>query len=222
MKALVVGATGGTGIQIVSELVRRGISTRAMVRDLDSAKKILPSEVELVVGDMLLPESLENAIAGCDVLLSATGAKPSFDPTAPMKVDYFGMKNLIKTAQQAEIKQLVMVSSLCTSLIFHPLNLFWLVLFWKKRAEEALQKSGINYTIVRPGGLKNEAKLGTLIMSKADSLFEGSIPRATVAQVCVEALFAESAKNKIVEIILQSQPETNLTSEAIAPLFSTI
>jgi uncharacterized protein YbjT (DUF2867 family) len=221
MKALVVGATGGTGIQIVGELVKRGIPTRAMVRNLEGAKKIFPSEVELVVGDVLLPESLKSAIAGCDVLLSATGAKPSFDPTAPMKVDYFGMKNLIKAAQVAEVKQLVMVSSLCTSLFFHPLNLFWLVLFWKKRAEEALQASNLAYTIVRPGGLKHESKPGTLIMSKADSLFEGSIPRATVAQVCVEALFSETAKNKIVEII-QSQPETNLTSEAIASLFVTV
>lgn len=36
------------------------------------------------------------------------------------------------------------------------------VLFWKKRAEEAIQRSGINYTIVRPGGLTNAPRDGGL------------------------------------------------------------
>jgi uncharacterized protein YbjT (DUF2867 family) len=79
--------------------------------------------------------------------------------------------------------------------------LFWLILVWKKQAEEYLQKSGLNYTIVRPGGLKNEDNTDAIVMSKADTLFDGSIPRAKVAQVCVEALFQPAATNKIVEIV---------------------
>lgn len=42
-------------------------------------------------------------------------------------------------------------------------------------------------------------------MKGADQLFDGSIPRAKVAQVCVEALFLPSAQNKIVEIV--AKPE---------------
>lgn len=37
-----------------------------------------------------------------------------------------------------------------------PLNLYWGVLFWKKQGEQALQRSGLDYTIVRPGGWKVE------------------------------------------------------------------
>ena len=40
-------------------------------------------------------------------------------------------------------------------------------------------------------------------MSRADSLFDGSIPRQKVAQVCVEALFEPASRNKIVEIVAQ-------------------
>lgn len=54
---------------------------------------------------------------------------------------------------------------------------------------------------MRPGGLKNENNTDPVVMQSADTLFEGSIPRQKVAQVCVEALFEESAKNKIVEIV---------------------
>jgi hypothetical protein len=38
-------------------------------------------------------------------------------------------------------------------------------------------------------------------MQSADTLFEGSIPRTKVAQVCVEALLQPQAQNKIVEIV---------------------
>jgi uncharacterized protein YbjT (DUF2867 family) len=201
MKAFVAGATGETGRRIVQELVSRNIPVRALVRDLDKAKQILPAEADCVVGDVLQPETLRAAIADCTVLLSATGAAPSFDPTGPYKVDYEGTKNLVDVAKEKGIQQFVMVSSLCTSQLLHPLNLFWLILVWKKRAEEYLQQSGLTYTIVRPGGLKNEDNTDTIVMSKADTLFEGSIPRTKVAQICVEALSQPEARNKIVEIV---------------------
>jgi uncharacterized protein YbjT (DUF2867 family) len=201
MKALVVGATGETGRRIVQELVQRQIPVRAMVRDLDKGKQILPDGVELVTGDVLNLQSLREAIGDSTVILSATGAAPSFDATGPYKVDYLGTKNLVDVAKEKGIQQLVMVSSLCVSKFFHPLNLFWLILVWKKQAEEYLQKSGVAYTIVRPGGLKNEDNTDAIVMQGADTLFDGSIPRSKVAQVCVEALVQPQAKNKIVEIV---------------------
>jgi len=205
MKAFVAGATGETGRRIVQELVKRQIPVRALVRDADKAREILPAEAELVVGDVLKPDTLSIAIGDSTVLLCATGAKPSFDPTGPYQVDYEGTKNLVNAAKAKGIDHFVLVTSLCTSLLFHPLNLFWLILVWKKQAEEYLKKSGLTYTIVRPGGLKNEDNTNPVVMSAADTLFDGSIPRTKVAQVCVEALFQAEAKNKIVEIV--AKPE---------------
>jgi hypothetical protein len=42
-------------------------------------------------------------------------------------------------------------------------------------------------------------------MSSADTLFDGSIPRTKVAQVCVEALTQPEAHNKIVEVVAKSE-----------------
>ncbi len=205
MKAFVAGATGETGRRIVEELIKRNIPVRALVRDIDKARSILPSAAELVQGDVLQPAELAAAIGDSTVLLCATGAKPSFDPTGPYKVDFEGIKNLVDVAKAKQITQFVFVSSLCTSQLFHPLNLFWLILVWKKQAEEYLQKSGLTYTIVRPGGLKNEDNSDGIVMQGADTLFEGSIPRQKVAQVCVEALTESSSHNKIVEIVAKSE-----------------
>jgi len=216
MKAFVAGATGETGRRIVQELVQSKIPVRALVRNLEVAKEILPPEVELVLGDVLRPESLPSAITDCTVVLSATGARPSFDPTGPYQVDYQGTKNLIQLAKENNIEQFVMVSSLCVSRFFHPLNLFWLVLYWKKQAEAELEKSGLSYTIVRPGGLKNEDNPDAVVMSQADTLFDGSIPRQKVAQVCVAALSQPEAKNKIVEIVAKPEASSRSWEELFA------
>ncbi|MBD2777574.1 SDR family oxidoreductase [Iningainema tapete] len=215
MKAFVAGATGETGRRIVQELTVRNIPVRALVRDVEKARGILPNGVELVEGDVLNPQTL-NFITDCTVLLCATGAKPSFDPTGPYKVDYEGTKNLVDAAKAKGIEHFVFVSSLCTSQFFHPLNLFWLILVWKKQAEEYIMKSGLTYTIVRPGGLKNEDNTDKIVMQGADRLSEGSIPRQKVAQVCVEALFEPASRNKIVEIVANADAPAKSFGELFA------
>lgn len=204
MKAFVAGATGATGSRIVTQLVDRGVPVVAFVRDAAAARAKLPIEVTLVEGNVNDKESIRGAMADCTVLLSATGARPGFDPTGPYQVDYEGTKNLIDVAKDTGIEHFVMVSSLCVSRFFHPLNLFFLILYWKQQAETYLQASGLTYTIVRPGGLKDDdTDNRALIMAPADTLFEGSVPRLKVAQVCVEALYLPQSRNKIVEIVAQ-------------------
>ncbi len=214
MKALVAGATGQTGQRIVEQLLAKGIEVKALVRDREKALAQLPTGIEIAVGDVLEPSSLAAAFADCQVLLSATGAVPSLDITGPYKVDYEGNKNLVDAAKLAQIDQFVMVSSLCVSKLLHPLNLFWGILYWKQQAEDYLKRSGVPYTIVRPGGLKEEDNDQAIVMSSADTLFEGSIPRQKVAQVCVDAITEPTAKNKVVEIITSetavSQPMETL------------
>lgn len=218
MKAFVVGATGETGRRIVQELMARNIPVRAGVRDIETARSILPTGVDLVESDVLKLYSLNAALGDSTVVLCATGAKPSFDPTGPYKVDYEGTKNLVDACRQKGIEHFVLVSSLCTSQWFHPLNLFWLILVWKKQAEEYIQTSGLTYTIVRPGGLKNEDNTDSVIMQAADTLFDGSIPRQKVAQVCVESLFEPAARNKIVEIIAKA----DVPSKSFRELFANV
>lgn len=216
MKALVVGATGETGRRIVRGLVARGIPVRALARDLQRAREILPNSVEVVIGDVRNRSTIEAAISGCTVLLCATGARPNFEVTGPYQVDYEGTKNLVDVAKACGVEHFVLVSSLCVSRFFHPLNLFWLVLWWKKQAEDYLINSGLTYTIVRPGGLKSDdTDERPLIMAPEDTLFEGNVPRLKVAETCVEALTIAASHNKVVEIVSQE----NATPKSYSELF---
>jgi uncharacterized protein YbjT (DUF2867 family) len=209
LKAFVAGATGRTGKRIVKVLTEKEIPVVALVRDEAKAKELLPASIELVVGDLADRDRLTEAMKGCSAVFSAVGAMPSLDFTEPFRVDYWGTNNLIAAAKIAEIEHFVLVSSLCVSQFFHPLNLFWLVLYWKSQAEKDLQNSGLTYTIVRPGGLLDEDNSDAIVAAGADTLFSGRIPRLKVAQVAVAALFETASRNKIVEIIAQpdAQPQ---------------
>lgn len=213
MGIFVAGATGKTGRLIVQQLVEKNIPITALVRNLSKAREIIPETVTLVKGNILEPSSFDSALSDCNVLICATGASPSFNPTGPYQIDYLGTKNLINAAKAQGIEHFILVSSLCVSKFFHPLNLFWLVLYWKKKAEACLQASGIPYTIIRPGGLKDEKSSELILMSPQNTLFNGSISRHKVAQVCVEAISYSEAKSKILEIVTSSEAEPKAWSQ---------
>jgi uncharacterized protein YbjT (DUF2867 family) len=98
------------------------------------------------------------------------------------------------------------------------LNALGGVLDEKLAAELNLRGSGLDYTIVRPGGLSNEPEsvTGPVIVRGEDTTFGlptdpgREISRDTVAAVCVEALFAKNASNRVVEIVASPDaPETS-------------
>ncbi|MFQ3679252.1 MAG: SDR family oxidoreductase [Pseudanabaenaceae cyanobacterium] len=219
MTVLVVGGTGRTGRRIVAELQRRGIPQRVLVRNAALAAQVLPPEVEVYTGDVTQPDTLVPALVGCDRLIVATGANPAKDGFfGPLRIDFEGTRHLLAAIQQTPqpVQHVVLVSSLCVSRLFHPLNLFGLVLYWKRRAERLLEASGLPYTIVRPGGLKEEGS-GRPILQNADTLFEGSIPRALVARICVEALAEPRARNRILEAIADPNLPDDVPLAALLP-----
>ncbi|NJK59023.1 MAG: SDR family oxidoreductase [Oscillatoriales cyanobacterium SM2_1_8] len=217
MTILVVGGTGRTGRRIVAELQRREMPVRVLVRDEALAHQVLPPGVAVQVADVTRPETLAPALAEGDRLVVATGANPAKDGLfGPLRIDFEGTRNLLAAAQTARIQHMVLVSSLCVSRLLHPLNLFGLVLYWKRRGERLLEASGIPYTIVRPGGLKEEGG-GRPILQNADTLFEGSIPRTLVARLCVDAILEPRAHNRILEAIADPNLPDDLPFAELLP-----
>lgn len=75
MKILVIGGTGTVGSQVVTQLVERGASVRALVRNNDSAKK-LPGQVKPMIGDLLDPVAVRKALEGVDKLYLLNAVVP--------------------------------------------------------------------------------------------------------------------------------------------------
>lgn len=216
MKVLVAGATGGVGKAVVKQLAAQGIPVRALVRDAVRASSSLPGSdqgVEIIEGDVYQFNNCARAVKGVTAVICTTGPTDRFNPLAPFQVDFQGTENLIAAAKQAGVSKFVYVSSIGADDVLFPLNAFFGVLFWKKQGELAVQRSGIDYTIIRPGGLLNEVKNGRgeggVIAAGPDAFGlpprrrPGSILRSDVADGCVVALVTPEASNKVVEVITE-------------------
>ena len=129
---------------------------------------------------------------------------------AAHEVDNLGTCALVDAAKKAGVKKVVMVSSILTngrawgqekSPGFVATNAFGGALDEKLAAELHLKASGLDYTIIRPGGLKTGKPAGALSINAEDTLNSGEISRELVADVCVASLNDAKASNKVLEII---------------------
>jgi uncharacterized protein YbjT (DUF2867 family) len=209
----VSGASGKTGWRVVQEALARGHHVKALVRPVSQLPAGLEGAevVRLELGDAT---ALQNALRGCEALVIATGARPSVDLTGPLQVDAFGVRDQIRACAAVGLRRVVLVSSLCAGRWLHPLNLFGLILVWKRLGERWLEQSGLEWTVVRPGGLsEREEQLDTegVVFSGPDQQESDSIPRRLVARVCLDALDTPAAADRIIEITSKAeQPGQNL------------
>ena len=79
-----------------------------------------------------------------DSLIIATGARASFDITGPAKVDAYGVYSQLESCKRVGLKRVILVSSLCTGKLLHPLNLFGFILLWKKLGENLINPKIFN------------------------------------------------------------------------------
>lgn len=164
--------------------------------------------------DLEKSDQIGPALGNASVVICCIGAseKEVFDITGPYRIDYLASKNLIDAATAAKVKHFILLTSLGTNKVGFPaaiLNLFWGVLIWKRKAEEALLASGLPYTIVRPGGMERPTdaykETHNITLSQEDTLFGGQVSNLQVAE-----LMAVMAKNrslsycKVVEVIAET------------------
>ncbi|KAK1322025.1 Uncharacterized protein QJS10_CPA03g00641 [Acorus calamus] len=216
-KIFVAGSTGKTGRKVVERLLLKGFGVRAGALDVERAKTTLPSDpnIEIVKADVTEgAEKLVEAIGDAEAVVCATGYRRSLDLFAPWKVDNFGTVNLVDACNKAGVNRFILISSILVNgaamgQILNPayviLNVLGLTLIAKLQAEQYIRKSGINYTIIRPGGLRDDPPSGNIVMETEDTLYEGSISRDQVAEVAVEALLCPESVYKIVEIVSRDE-----------------
>uniref|UniRef100_M1AEY2 Tic62 protein n=1 Tax=Solanum tuberosum TaxID=4113 RepID=M1AEY2_SOLTU len=228
----VAGATGRVGSRTVRELLKLGFKVRAGVRSAQRAQPLVKSveqikienttdggakaieKLEIVECDLEKSDQIRPALGDASIVICCIGAseKEIFDVTGPYRIDYLATKNLIDAATVAKVDHFILLTSLGTNKVGFPaaiLNLFWGVLLWKRKAEEALLASGLPYTIVRPGGMERPTdsfkETHNITISEEDTLFGGLVSNLQVAE-----LMAVMAKNrslsycKVVEVVAET------------------
>ncbi|MFN2476675.1 MAG: NAD(P)-dependent oxidoreductase [Chthoniobacterales bacterium] len=163
MRLLVIGATGGTGKQLVQQALAQGHHVTALVRT-PAKVEITHACLRVLRGDVLDEASLETAMLGQDAVLSALGHIVFYKPTTILSE---GTRNIMRAMKSCEVRRFVCESSLgvgdtvgrlglLPTLLFVPLVLPFYVRD-RLRKEELITRSKAEWIIVRPTVLTNGA-----------------------------------------------------------------
>jgi uncharacterized protein YbjT (DUF2867 family) len=214
MRVAIAGGHGQIALRLAKVLSERGDEVVAMIRNPDHADDVRQAGAEPAVVDLehASEEEVAQAIAGCDAAVFSAGAGPGSGPERKDTMDYGGAVKLIAAAKQAGISRYVIVSSVGANPNAPGNDTFSVYLRAKGRADEAVRSSGLDATVVRPGGLTNDPGMGRV--SLGESLPRGRVPRDDVAAVIVAVLDSPSTIGKTLELIGGDTP----VAEAVAAI----
>jgi putative NADH-flavin reductase len=206
MKLVVLGATGGIGLEIVRQAIEQGHSVTAFVR---SPEPLQPfgNRITIKQGDLLNAAELAKAISGHDAILSG------FGPRVPIaKTDANLLRNfataLTAAMHYANVRRAVIVSMafLFKDSLLPPAYLFGRLLFPgvvidAAAMEQILLESGLDWTIVRPPQLTNKP-LTAKYRARTGHLprFGFNISRADVAHSFLKTVKDPASIRKIVGV----------------------
>src|SRR5438046_1935308 len=203
---MVVGATGFLGMEICRQLLAANKKVKGLVRttsDENIVNSLKQMGVETVTGDMKDYNSLSEAFKNVDAIIStATAIRSRAEGDSLESVDEDGQQNVVKAAKENGVKHFVFIS-------FNPMPGEFPLQTAKRKTENALKESGMDYTILQPTFFM-EVWLGPHLgfdypNAKANIYGEGNnkiswISLRDVASFAVAALDNETAKNAVIEL----------------------
>jgi uncharacterized protein YbjT (DUF2867 family) len=213
MEVAIAGGHGKIGMLLGRLLVERGHDAWGLIRKPEQEDDLHAIGVVPVLCDLEGDDDLAAAVRGADAVVFAAGAGPGSGAERKWTMDFGGAVKLIEAAREEGIRRYVMVSAMGAA---NPPaeggDAFGEYLRAKAVADAALQESGLDYTIVRPGGLTDDPPTG--LISVGERLEREEISRADVAAVLAAVLPAANAIGKAFELIAGETP----VEEAVAGL----
>jgi uncharacterized protein YbjT (DUF2867 family) len=188
MLVVIAGAHGQIARLLTRQLALRGDVVRGLIRNPDHGRDVVADGGEPIVCDLETASEadLARAVERAQAVVFAAGAGPGSGAQRKRDVDLGGAVRLIGAARDAGVQRYVMVSTVGTERA-HVSGEMGPYLEAKRQADEALAKSGLDFTIVRPGRLTDDAGSG-LVAVAGHFGRAGEIARDDVAAVLHEVL----------------------------------
>jgi uncharacterized protein YbjT (DUF2867 family) len=212
VNVVIVGGHGKVAMRLAKLLAERGDSPRGIIRHTEQAADLEAIGAEPIVLDIENVDDISDGLAGADAVVFAAGAGPGSGPARKRTVDYGGAVKLIDAANAKDIRRYVIVSSINANRPENWSDQMRPYFEAKAEADQAVAESGLDYTIVRPGGLTDDPGTGTVQI--AETLDGGSISRDDVAAVIAQVLVADNTIGKAFDLVGGEIPIT----EAVAGL----
>jgi len=203
---VVAGGHGKVALRLLRLLAERGDRARGLIRKADQALDLEAVGAEAVVCDLEREdEDVAGAVAGADAVVFAAGAGPGSGPERKRTMDYGGAVKLIEAAKSHGISRYVIVSSMGADQPERGSDQMRPYLQAKADADAELEKSGLDYTIVRPGRLTDDPPTGRIDVAPALNR-RGRISRDDVAAALVATIDAPNTVGKAFELLAGEMP----------------
>ncbi|MFW6413588.1 MAG: SDR family oxidoreductase [Oceanicaulis sp.] len=202
MKVLVAGAHGAVGSHLVRALNARGHAVAAGVRKPDQFDAMREMGAEPVMLDLTTPEQFDAALSGADAVVFAAGSGGN----DLERVDRDGAIALADHARDSGTERFVMLSSVYADRPDEGPEKLQPYLRAKKAADEHLQQSGLDFTIVRPGALTDDGPEGHIATGTHFEGEDAQISRADVAETLAEVIDHPDTAGETFEIIKGHTP----------------
>lgn len=196
MNVLIIGANGQIGRHIVQKVEKHTEHTPiAMVRKTEQQENYQDLGIHAVIGNLEgTVEELASLMENVDTVIFTAGSGGHTGADKTMMIDFDGAIKSMEAAKQANVNRYIIVSAIGV----HDRNNWMSKAPYysaaKHYADEWLRKSGLHYTIIRPGGLTNDEGSGKVKISA--ELDRGDIPREDVANVITACLEDERTINQ--------------------------
>jgi len=200
MDVVVAGGHGQVGLRLLALLADGGHRARGLIRNPDHAAELSAVGAEPVECDMEQLDDVSECCAGADAVVFAAGAGPGSGPDRKQTVDYGAAVKLM----EAGVRRYVMVSAISAGRPHEWSDAMRPYYDAKAAADERLMESGLDYTIVRPGGLTDDP--GTGRVRVGTDLERGEIPRDDVAAVLLAVLETPGTMGKTFELVSGDTP----------------
>ena len=198
MKVAIAGGHGKIAMFLHAILRERGDEPLALIRKPEQEGDVREAGAEPVICDLESAETDEvaAAIRGADAVVFAAGAGPGSGPERKGTVDYGGAVKLIEACKETGIDRYVIVSSYGADPNAEGDDTFQVYLRAKGKADEELEGSGLEHTIVRPVRLTDDPGTGKVELGEVG---RGEIPREDVAAILAAALHEAATVGKTFE-----------------------
>ena len=212
MDVLVAGGHGKIARHLLRQLASSGHHGRGLIRNPDHAADLEADGATAVLCDLEHDDPAPH-LGAAEAIVFAAGAGPGSGAERKRTVDYGGAVKLIEAAEALGVRRYLMVSSMgagdpaSASEQMRPYQQA------KHDADEALARSSLDWTIVRPGRLTDAPGSGRVDLSQRLGRY-GEVPRADVASVLLELLGAGNTIRGTYELLEGDVP----VGDAVAAL----
>jgi uncharacterized protein YbjT (DUF2867 family) len=204
MDVLVAGGHGQVARRLLRLLADGGHSARGLIRNPDHVADLERIGASAVLCD-LEHDDLRPHIGGADAIVFAAGAGPGSGPERKRTVDLGGAVKLIDAARELGVERYLMVSAMGTGHAERATGPMRPYLQAKAEADAALETSGLDWTIVRPGRLTDAPGTGRVDVARALGR-RGEVPRDDVALVLLHCLDAPNTIRACFDVLAGEVP----------------